>query len=106
MNDEPVIVTKRAIDVTPQRHGVWCSICGGEPFVNPIVNRRWSDDGERITFMLDSFNFDFRLPYEDMDVVEIEPSRYCDMDMVMRNDAVFMSKRPMSDIEYARWWAE
>lgn len=46
----------RAIDVKPYRWALWCSIKGGEPFANPIVYRRWSEDGERIIFALDSNN--------------------------------------------------
>lgn len=70
---EPSQVRKRAIDVTPLTHAVWCSIEDGEPFANPIVLRRWSDDGKRIVFMLDSHNFLFAAPDEEIDVIETEP---------------------------------
>ncbi len=69
---KPTIVQKRALDVTPINHGIWCRIQKGEPFVNAIVNRRWSDDG-LISIMLDTCNFDKWHPEEMVDVVEIEP---------------------------------
>jgi hypothetical protein len=83
--DEPPQVRKRAIDATPLVHGVWCSHFkdGSQPFVNPIVRRAWADDGKRVTLMLDSFNFMFALPEEEVDVVEIEPI-YSDRALVDR----------------------
>lgn len=66
-------VRKRAIDVTPLTHAIWCSIEDGEPFVNHITLRRWSEDGKRIVFMLDSHNFLFAAPDEEIDVIETDP---------------------------------
>lgn len=67
---EPTQVRKRAIDVTPYEHAVWCSIMDGEPFVNTIVLRRWSEDNKQIVFMLDSHSFLFAAPDEEFDVIE------------------------------------
>lgn len=74
MTDEkPTIVKVRGIDVQPHRYGIWCSIGGGKPFVNEIVNRRWAEDGsDRISIMLESFNFDIVGRDEWIDVVEFE----------------------------------
>jgi len=41
----PAIVRLRALDVTPYRFGLWCSVGGGEPFANMICHRAWSDEG-------------------------------------------------------------
>lgn len=100
---EPVIVTKKAIDVVPELHGIWCSIENGEPFVNAIANRRWMDDG-RISFMLESFNFYSARPDEDMAVVELPPSKYTSMNKLISDDEKFRSSAPMSDAEFARMW--
>lgn len=70
---EPRQVRKRAINVTPLVHAIWCQIEDGEPFANPIVLRRWSEDGKRIVFMLDSHNFMFADPDVEIDVIEITP---------------------------------
>ena len=67
---EPVQVRKRAIDVTPYEHSIWCMFCGGEPFANTIVHRTWSEDGTQVVFMLDSHNFLFAKPDEEIDIVE------------------------------------
>jgi len=101
--DEPIIVTKKAIDVLPRFHGIYCTIEDSKPFVNTIVARRWEDDG-RISFMLDSFNFYFRRPDEDMNVVELTP-QYTDIARIHADDAEFRKQQPMSDAEYARAWA-
>lgn len=73
---EPVIVKKRAIDVTPLVHAIWCSVTGSKQFRNYIVNRRWADQNEdRISFMLDTCNFFSAHPDEEIEVVEC-PSMY------------------------------
>lgn len=72
--EEPPVVQKRALDVTPLTHGIWCTV--GEhpaPFVNAIVSRKWSDDGKFIWFMLDSHNFHRAEPDEMIHVVETPP---------------------------------
>ena len=56
----PSEVEIRACDVLPYHWALWCTVCehnGGRPFANEIVARRWSDDGKRIWFMLDTHNF-------------------------------------------------
>jgi hypothetical protein len=61
IEEAPTIIQVRAIDIKPNHYGIYCSIAsieGGKPFVNPIVLRRWCEDGQRISFMLDSHNFD------------------------------------------------
>ena len=91
---EPIIVSKRAIDVTPYNHAIWCSVGGGEPFCNSIVNRGWSEDGTKIVAMLDSHNFQFWHPDEMADVVETEPIYGKELfDKCMAEDREKMSKR-------------
>lgn len=93
---EPTIVQKRAIDVTPHEHGIWCSIGDGQPFVNTIVLRRWYDDGTKISFMLDSHNFASAEPEELMSVVEIEyPYSAEHLADCLQKDAEKMAKRPV-----------
>lgn len=93
---EPTIVQKRAIDITPYNHGIWCSISDGEPFTNTIVHRRWSEDGAEIVFGLDSHNAFFAAPDELVDAVEVTPS--CSAELladVMRRDAARMKRKPV-----------
>lgn len=97
MSDEPPQVRKRALDVTPLEHGIWCSIEGGAPFVNTIVLRRWSEDGARVVFMLDSHNFYFAAPDEEIEVVErVEPLYSGELLAdCLRRDAEQMKVRPV-----------
>ena len=100
MPDEaPLIVQKLGINVTPWDHGIWCSIAGGPPFVNEIVVRRWSEDGRRISIMLDSLNFDEFAPDEMVSVVELGRRPHQSDEAVERRakeNAAFASLRPDS----------
>jgi hypothetical protein len=92
---EPTIIQKQARDVTPYYHGIWCSIGDGKPFINPIVHRRWSNDGTKVLFGLDSHNFYSAKPDQWISVVEIEPS--CPPSVLERNmkrDAAEMANIP------------
>ncbi len=93
---EPIIVQKRGIDVTPYVHGIYCQIEDGEPFVNPIALRRWTDDGSQISVMLDSHNFARFGPDDMVDVVELAPTYYNAEFLAecMAKDAVKMANRP------------
>jgi hypothetical protein len=96
MSDEPAQVRKRAIDVTPYEHAIWCSIGDGEPFANTIVLRKWSDDGTQVVFMLDSHNFLRARPDEEIDVVEKNEPFYNDKFQAecLRRDAETMRRKP------------
>lgn len=91
-----VAVKMKAIDVKPNHWAIWCVHDeGGEPFVNPIGPRKWTDDGERICFMLDSFNFLKAAPDEELEVV---PYLEGDEDSRRRSDerdAETMKNRPL-----------
>lgn len=100
MSGEPTIIKKRAIDVTPYEHGIWCSIMDSEPFVNTVVIRKWSEDGSQITFMLDSHNFLFANPDEEIDVV-VREKPYYDIKFqedCLRRDAERMKTRPVAKV--------
>ena len=71
---EPRIVRKKARDVVPYYHAIWCSVGGGEPFANTVELFRWSPDGEEITLMLGTFNFLSAGADEEIDTVEVVPS--------------------------------
>jgi hypothetical protein len=96
VSDEPVQVRKRAIDVTPYEHAVWCVIANGEPFANDVVCRRWSEDGATISFMLESHNFMSAAPDEEIEVIErvpyMGPEHMAD---VLKRDAETMKARPV-----------
>lgn len=96
METEPVQVLKRALDVTPYVHGIWCSVQDGKPFVNTIVLRKWSEDGEKVVFMLDSHNFLTAGPDEEIEVVEkADPFYNHDFQVeCLRKDAERMKTRP------------
>lgn len=92
---EPVIVQKRGIDVTPYVHGIWCSIEDGEPFVNHIALRRWSEDGSYISVMLETHNFARFDPDAMVDVVEVKPCHSGEfLATCLAKDAELMAKRP------------
>jgi len=93
----PLRVRKRAIDVTPHYHGIYCTVAGGEPHVNQIVLRRWSEDGKEIVFMLESHNFYFSEPEASMLVVELPEPVYADADWFQKakqDDARLMASQP------------
>jgi hypothetical protein len=69
---EPKTEKVRAIDVKPYRWALWCTVEGSsKPFANEICIRKWSDDGEKIIFMLDSHNFLFARPDEELELIPI-----------------------------------
>ena len=95
---EPTIVKKRAIDVTPYVHGIWCTVSGSKPFVNEIATRRWTADGAQIQIMLESHNFDCWKPEELVDVVEIESGMSPEqLAAFLADDAKRMANRPGGD---------
>lgn len=102
---KPTIIQKRAIDVTPNDHGIYCTVANSDPFVNPIVSRRWSDDGSKINIMLDSHNFYSWGPEEMVDVVEI-PHQYAGspglMAKCIEEDRERMAKRRFPPLKQAR----
>jgi hypothetical protein len=70
----PEVESVRARDVQPYVWGIWCEVEGiKEPFVNTIMSVKWSDDGERIFFGLETHNFDSRKPEEEIELVPIPP---------------------------------
>ena len=90
---EPDEIELRAADIVPYRFGIWCTIAGGMPFVNPIVHRSWSDDGEAIWFMLDSHNFYHAKPDEMVKVVPMD-CRHEHSDPKQSDTEVFLAARP------------
>lgn len=73
MKERPEETAIKAIDVKPYRWALWCSVGGSEPFLNDIVCRKWSEDGEEIVFMLDSHNYLSSKPDDELNLVPIEP---------------------------------
>ena len=72
MMDTPEMVKIRAIDVKPYHYFLWCRIGNGEPFANEIVYRKWSDDGKRIVFGLETHNYYFAEPDEMMELIPVK----------------------------------
>lgn len=66
---EPKLEKVLARDVVPHEWSLWCAIEDGEPFANPICHVAWSEDGYQLVFMLDSFNFLFAKPDEEIELV-------------------------------------
>lgn len=87
----PAIVRVKVLDVVPYRHGVYCSIEDGKPFVNDIVSRDWSEDGEKVIFMLESHNFLFEPYGGELDVVVLES---VGRRFFPKDESDFLSKRP------------
>lgn len=71
---EPEQVEVRAIDIHPYEAAIWCTIADSEPFANTIEHRGWSEDGERIWFMLGSHNFYDAKPDDMVSVVLCTPA--------------------------------
>jgi hypothetical protein len=72
---EPPSEQVKAIDVLPFHWALWCSIADGKPFANDIVAVRWTEDDQRLRFMLDTHNFIFALPDEEMTLIRCDVSK-------------------------------
>lgn len=90
MVKEPVVQKMKVLDVRPYHYGVYCCIEEGKPFVNEIVGKDWSEDGEKVIFMLETHNFLFHSPWDEMDVVAMDRKD----GLTPKEDGDFMSKRP------------
>ncbi len=95
--EKPRTEMVRAIDIVPYQYAIWCTVAGSQPFENEIVSRKWSEDGKRIWFMLESFNFYDADPTE---CVEVVPFRY-----EWTTDAERARQQKEHDAFKARWLA-
>lgn len=77
--EKPETQRVKAIDVKPGYWALWCSIEDGKPFANTITNRRWSEDGTKIWFMLDSHNFISAKAEEELELVPRSPDVKADL---------------------------
>lgn len=59
----------RGIEVRPYEHAIPCQFPKKRFILNPVSIRQWSEDGTKITLMLDSHNFLFVKPDEMVEVV-------------------------------------
>jgi hypothetical protein len=67
----------RAIDIRPYQYALPCQLGkNGNHVLNEICIRRWRQDGEGLTFMMDSHNFFFANPHDLIEVVPIPEDRY------------------------------
>lgn len=73
---EPTLVKVMAVDVKPYLFGLWCTVGNGEPRSNVICSVKWSEDGQRLWFMLESHNFFDAAPDEALELVPQVPSPY------------------------------
>ncbi len=85
----PPTIKVRAIDIRPGRYALWCQFEEGEPFANEICLRRWSEDRTKIVFMLDSHNFVFKKPDEELEVIVL-PTHGRDFTALDENDRARM----------------
>ena len=73
----PDHIKVRAIDVEPYHWAVWCTVGDNpNPFCNAIVGRKWSEDGQKIWFMLDTHNFMDADPDEVLELVPEDPNAW------------------------------
>lgn len=70
--ESPPTVMVRARDIKPYHYALWCRIQDGKPFCNDICGVRWSEDGKKLWFMLESHNFFDSEPDEMVEVVEVK----------------------------------
>lgn len=89
----PKLEKVKAIDVKPYHYALWCSIEDDKPFANEICLRKWTDDGEKIVFMLESHNFYFAEPDEMIEVIALSEATYANLRHDVR-DAETMKQRP------------
>lgn len=101
LNDEiipPEQVEVRALDAKPHHWAVWCTVGEGKkPFANTIVARKWSEDGEKIWFMLDTHNFMSAHPDEMLSLVREDSSDWGGPELRAKWEqeaAEFEGKRP------------
>lgn len=60
----------RARDVKPFHWAQWCTVGGrSEPFANPICGVKWSEDGQRLWFLLETHNAFSADPDEMLDLM-------------------------------------
>lgn len=90
---DPDEIELRALDIVPYRFGIWCTVAGSLPFVNPIVHRSWSEDGEYLWFMLDSHNFHKAKPDDMVKVVPLD-CRHDHFDPKQSDNDAFLAARP------------
>jgi hypothetical protein len=74
--DGPSTVMVRARDIKPYHYAVWCRFENGKPFCNAICSARWSEDGKKLWFMLESHNFFDAEPDEMVEVVEMKGKHF------------------------------
>lgn len=99
MDAKPETELVRAIDVKPNHWSLWCTVGGSEPFANEIVSRKWSDDGEKIVFMLESHNFLFALPEEELELVPTKTVGSADLlSQWDKKDEETMAVRPVKKV--------
>ena len=97
--DDVKVIQKRAIDVTPHNHALWCSIEGEKPFCNTIEWRDWDEDGRDIVFGLDTHNGFSAPPDKMIGVVEVKPGvSQLLLDEWMARDARQMATRPIPTV--------
>ena len=87
--EKPETKMMKARDVVPGEYGIWCTVGGGEPFVNGIELVSWSDDFEKLWFMLGTHNFYSAKPDEEIEVVPTgrEPKTTSEIDWRARQRA-------------------
>ena len=99
---ETTVIQKRAIDVTPHTHALWCSVKGlnkDKPFANTIEYRDWGEDGSYISFWLDTHNGFSADPNEFMSVIEVDPGVSAVLLAEwLKTDADRMAKRPVPTV--------
>ena len=94
---EQDIIKKNAIDITPYEYLYPCILVDKYAEIE-IVSRKWSDDGNKIWFMLDTHNFVSAEPDEELEVIPFRP-KYCTdkfLEDVRRKDKERMDNRPVN----------
>ncbi len=69
-------VMVKAINIRPYMYSLPCQMPGKHFILNEICWRKWSDDGNRITFGLDTHNYLFAKAGEMVEVVPVLKDRY------------------------------
>lgn len=94
---EQDIIKKKAIDITPYEYLYPCILVDKYAEIE-IVNRKWSDDGVKICFMLGTHNFVSAEPDEELEVIPFRP-KYCSdefLEDARKKDRERMANRPAS----------
>lgn len=101
--NEPVLQRVKARDVVPYEWAVWCTVEGRpRPFANTIEHVKWTEDGQRLSFMLGTHNFYSAAPDDELELVPCTPFGSSELQASVREEhAHTIANRPRPTVPCA-----